>query len=130
MVLSHCNKKLKQWMDQCYSLVLQLGYSSVPGYSSVLFGKQRKIYPQGVWGSQPKRNKEKRGPQFCLLFLCFFSPPLETALCKLFQPGGLFFSPEVLTLVLGPSSVLFLQAFPSLSFSHCHSGLLFPILTT
>ena len=45
------------------------------------------------------------------------------------QEGCLFHSPEVLTPVLGPSFVLFSQAFPFLSFSHCHSGLLFPILT-
>ena len=29
LVLSHCNKNLKQWTDKCYSLVLQLGYRSV-----------------------------------------------------------------------------------------------------
>ena len=31
---------------------------------------------------------------------------------------------------LWPSSALFSQAFPFLSFSHCHCGLLFPTLTT
>ena len=42
--------------------------------------------------------------------------------------------PEVLTQVLRPSFDLpllyFRRLFPSLSFSHRHSGLLFPILTT
>ena len=45
-----------------------------------------------------------------------------------------FVLPEVLTLILGPSFDLpffyFRGLFPSLSFSHCHFGLLFPILTT
>ena len=60
---------------------------------------------------------------------CFFPPPPEPVLYKLGSPGGLFVLPEVLTVVLRPSFVLFSQAFP-LSFSHCHFGLLFPILTT
>ena len=43
----------------------------------------------------------------------------------------LFVLPEVLTLVLIPSFVLFLQVISFLSlFSHHHFGLLFPILTT
>ena len=63
-VLSHCVKNLKRWMDQCYS--------------SVLFGKQKKIYPKSVRMGQYKRYEEKRGEplaQFWLLFLCFFSSP-------------------------------------------------------
>ena len=53
-------------------------------YSSVLFGKQRKIHPQGVRVGQPKRSKEERrerlnfGSSFHV-----FSPPPEPALCKL-----------------------------------------------
>ena len=63
--------------------------------------------------------------------MCFFLPP-GPALCKL----GLARSavlPEVLTPILGPSFDLplfyFRGLFPSLSFSHCHFGLLFPILS-
>ena len=63
-----------------------------------------------------------------LFFLCFSLP--GPVLCKLGQPGVLFVLPEVLTPVLRPSFVLFSQLFPSRSFSHHHSGLLFPILTT
>ena len=63
-----------------------------------------------------------------LLFLYVFSSP-GPALCKLGQPGVLFVPPEVLTLVLGPSFVLFSQAFPFLVFQTWHFGLLFPILT-
>ena len=57
-----------------------------------------------------------------------FFPPPGPALCKLDWPGELLVLPEFLTRVLGPSFVLFPQAFPALSFSHRHSGLLFPIL--
>ena len=60
----------------------------------------------------PKRCEEKPPVQFCLLFLYVYSPPPEPALCKLGQPGGLFVLPEVLTLVLRSSFVLFLWAFP------------------
>ena len=51
-----------------------------------------------------------------LLFLYVFFPPPGPALCKLGWPGVLFVLPEVLTLVLGPSFVLFLRAFPFLVF--------------
>ena len=76
-----------------------------------------------------KTQREERAPALWPLFLYVFSSPWA-CLCKLGQPGGLSVLPEVLTPVLGPSFVLFLRAFPSLSFSHRHSGLLFPILTT
>ena len=49
----------------------------------------------------------------------FIPPPTPTpgpALSKLDQPGVLFVLPEVLTPVLRPSFVLFLQAFPFLVF--------------
>ena len=66
------------------------------------------------------------------LFLCFFLLP-GPVLCKL-GLGRSAVLPEVLTLVLGPSFDLplfyFCRFFPSLSFSHHHFGLLFPILTT
>ena len=67
--LSRCSKNLKQWMDQCYS--------------SVLFGKQRKMHPWSVRVGRLKRLEEKPEAQFLLLFLCVFSPPPEPALCKL-----------------------------------------------
>ena len=76
--------------------------------------------------------REKEREPFGSSFICFFLPP-GPALCKL----GLVKSavlPEVFTLVLGPSFDLplfyFHGLFPSLSFSHHHFGLLFPILTT
>ena len=101
----------------------------------------RKIHLRGMRARQSKDVK-RRAPQHSserereralwLHFLCFFLPP-RPALCKL----GLVriaVLPEVLTRVLGPSLDLplfyFRGLFPSLSFSHRHSGLLFPILTT
>ena len=57
--------------------------------------------------------KTKRGSNPSKLSPCIhFSSPPEPVLCKLGYPGGLFVLPEVLTLVLGPSLVLFSQAFP------------------
>ena len=61
------------------------------------------------------------------LFICLSVP--GPVLCKL-GLGGSVVLPEVLTLVLGPSFVLFSRAFPSRSSSHLHFGLFFPILTT
>ena len=61
----------------------------------------------------PKTREEKRGlqPNFGL-FLYVFSLLPGPALCKLGQSGVLLILPVVLTLVLGPSCVLFSQAFP------------------
>ena len=64
-----------------------------------------------------------------LAFSQWHSEPLMLTHRVMRPYGCLFVPPEVLTPVLGPSFVLFSQAFP-LSFSHRHSGLLFPILTT
>ena len=61
------------------------------------------------------------------LFICFSLP--RPVLCKLAQPGVLFY----LRSSLWSSDLLlfyFCGLFPSLSFSHRHLGLLFPILPT
>ena len=74
----------------------------------------------------------ERGSPLAPLFMCFFLPP-GPGLCKL-GLGRSAALPEVLTQVLGPSLDLppfyFRGLSPSLSFSHRHFGLLFPILTT
>ena len=46
-------------------------------YSSVLFGKQRKIHPRGMRAGWPKKRKEKRDPSsiWAPPFICFSSPP-------------------------------------------------------
>ena len=63
-----------------------------------------------------KRLEERREPwPFGSSFYVFFPPP-GPALCKLGEPGVLFVLPEVLTLVLGSSFVLFSWAFPFLIF--------------
>ena len=135
-VLSHHNKNLKQgtssWMDQYCSSVLQLS-----------FIQKIKENPRGVRACQPKRREEKRERErvrvseqfretlaFWLLFLCVFPPPPGPSLCKLGQPGVLFVLPEVFTLVLGPSFVLFSRAFPFLVFQPPPFWTPFPILTT
>ena len=110
LVLAHHNKNLKRQTS-----VTALGMTSVtaPCYSSVSFRKQRKIHPGGVRACQPNRREEKRGLQPNIgLFFSVFSPPLGPALWKPGQPGVLFILPVVLTLVLGPSFLLILQAFP------------------
>ena len=62
--------------------------------------------------TQKTRREETPPVQFWLLFLYGFSPPL----CKFGSPGVLFVLPEVLTLVVGLSFVLFIRAFPFLVF--------------
>ena len=61
----------------------------------------------GGGGAERERERELA---LAPLFICLFLP--GPVLCKLGQPGVLFVLPEVLTLVLGPSFVLFSQAFP------------------
>ena len=83
----------------------------------------RKIHLQGVRARRSKDVK-RRAPQhagererklaLAPLFICLSLP--GPVLCKLGQPGVLFVLPEVLTLVLGPSFVLFSRAFPFLAF--------------
>ena len=60
--------------------------------------------------SSPSRGREREKRALAHLFICFSVP--GPVLCKLGQPGVLFVLPEVLTPVLGPSFVLFSQAFP------------------
>ena len=77
-----------------------------------------------------RRETERESP-LAPLFMFFL--PSGPALCKLGLVRSAFL-PEVLTPVLGPSFDLplfyFHGLFPFFSFSHCHFGLLFPILTT
>ena len=127
-VLCRHNKTLKRQTS-----VTALGWASVtaPCYTSVLFTKQWKIYPWGVKACQPKRCEEERetpGP-LTPLFMCF-SPPPGPALCELgYLECCLFY----LRFSLWSSALplfYFHGLFPSLSFSHHHSVLLFPILAT
>ena len=76
---------------------------------------------------RPSVQERERELGLAPLFICLSLP--GPVLCKLGQPGVLFVLPEVLTLVPGPL-FYFRELFPSLSFSHRHFGLLFPILPT
>ena len=79
---------------------------------------------------QPKicENKRESPGPLAPCFICFSPPPLGLLYVNWASRGAVFL-PEVLTLVLGPL-FYFHGLFPSLSCSHCHSGLFFPILTT
>ena len=103
LVLSHCSKNFKQWMNQCYS--------------TVLFGKQRKIYGLGVRVGRPKRLEERPEAQFWLLFLFFLLSLSLPSVSRASQEGCLFqlrFSLQSSDLPL----FYFCRRFPSLSFSH------------
>ena len=78
-----------------------------------------------AWGRQ------REWEPFGSFFYVFFSPracPMQVGLrperCSTWSPHS---GPRTF---LWPSSVLFSRLFPSLSFSHRHFGVLFPILTT
>ena len=94
---------------------------------------KRKIHPWGVRACWPKRHEEKRrerespGPSAPLLSV--FRPLGPPCVNWASQEGWLFYPRSS----LGSSELPFFHFHglsPSLSFSHCHSGLLFPILTT
>ena len=105
-------------------------------YSSVLFGKQRKIHPGGWRVGQPKRLKEKRGqrPNFgssfyvCVWF--FFSPPPSLPDVNWTRQEGCLFHLKFSFQSSHLPLFYFCGLFPTLSFSHCHFELLFPILST
>ena len=106
---------------------------TAPCYSSVLFRKQRKIHPQGMKSCRPKRLEEKRekdprpfGSSFYMFFLLPLGLPcvnFASQECCLFYLRSSLRSSD-LPLFYFPG------LFPSLSFSPCHFGFLFPILTT
>ena len=85
-----------------------------------------------------QRHKEKResmrvrerppGP-LAPLFICFFLPLGLPYVNWASQEGCMFYLRSSLWSLDLPL-LHFRGLFPSLSFSHCHSGLLFPILTT
>ena len=92
------------------------------GYSSVLFGKQRKIHAQGVRAGQPKR---RVGLDFGSSFYMLFSPPLSLSYVNWTSQEGYLFHPRFSLQSLDLPLFHFCGLLPSLSFSHCHFGLLF-----
>ena len=147
-ILSHHNKNLK-----LRTSVTTLGWTSVTAleqtsvtalrwtsvtalcYSSVLFRKLRKIHPRGVRACRPKRPKDAKRRErhpwpFGSSFYMFFLLPLDLPYvnwasqeCYLFYLRSSLWS-------WGISLFYFHGLFLPLSFSHCHSGLSFTILTT
>ena len=118
LVLSHHIKSLKPQEDQCYS--------------SVLFRKQRKRHPRGMRAGRLKRYKEKGSPWLNSgsSFDMFFLLPLNLPCVNWSSQESCLFH---LRSSLGSSGLpvfYFHRLAPSLSFSHCHFGLLFHILTT
>ena len=83
---------------QCYSSVTPQFYLASKGQ-----------YILKAWGQA--NPKQACSSILAPLFFLFIPTHPEPALCKWGEPGGLFASPEVLTLVLGASFVIFLWAF-------------------
>ena len=92
-----CSKNLRRWTDQCYS--------------SVLFGKQRKIHPRGLSVGQPKDAKRRVRLNFgSSFYMLFFSSCLSLPYIN-WASEERRASSEGLTAVFGPSFVLFSWAF-------------------
>ena len=117
---------LGSWIDRVIALrsrkdrVIALRQISVKLSVTALFYLEdsRKIHLRGARARRskdakrraPQRGREREKASFGSSFYSFPLP--GPVLCKLGRPGVLFVLPEVLTLVLGPSFVLFSQAFP------------------
>ena len=137
-VLSHHNKNLNRhmgqhyspWMDQCYSSWMGQHYSSMLQLSFIQKVKENTSLRQE--GMPTQKTEEKRGPPRPILASLFMFSHLPLGLpyvnwaiqeCCLFYPRSSLWSSDL-------PVFYFCGIFPSLSFSHRHSGLLFPILTT
>ena len=135
-VLSHLNKNLKRRLEPsaCHSsqrdCVIALRQINVTAqfYSET----SRKIHRRGMRTCQPKNAKRREGSPGPLapLFMCFF--------CTLLGLPYVHWASQECCLFYLRSSLrssnlplfYFHGLFPSLSFSHHHSGSLFPILST
>ena len=116
-VLSHRSKNLKWLTNQCYSSVL-------------LASKGKYIFK--VWGQADPKNGKRREASillgFLLLYFCLLPTPTTLYVNWAIQEGCLFYLRSSLQSLDLPL-FYFPRLFPSLSFSHCHFGLCFPILT-
>ena len=128
-VLSHHNKNLKQWMGQRYSPQTDQCYSSGVQLSFISKVKENTSSRHEGMPTQKTQREERPQPNFGPSFYVF-SPPLglpyvnwASQKCCLFYLRSSLQSSDL-------PLFYFCRLFPSLSFSHCHSGLLFPILTT
>ena len=120
-ILSHHNKNLKWWKLKPWTeVVLALG----SGTDHVIALGQIRVTPP-CYSSEDRRRRESPS-HLAPLFVCFFLPLGLPSVNWASQECCLFY----LRCSEGPRTFLFCGLFPSLSFSHRHSGLLFPILTT
>ena len=95
-------------------------------------GKQREIHPRGMRAGRPKRHEETRRPRlnFDSSFYMLFLLPLSLPYVNWDSQEGCLFYLRSSLWSLDLSFFYFHRLFPSLSFSHQHFGLHFPILTT
>ena len=107
--------------------VLQLGVTT-----HFLFDKQRKIHPQGERAGRPKRLEENRSQlfNFDYSFYMFFLLPLSLLYVNWASQEGYLLYLRFSLLSSDLPLFYFHRLFPSSCFSHQHSGLLFPILTS
>ena len=121
-VLSCSSKNLKQWTDHCYSSMLQLSF----------IGQAKENTSSRHEGglTQKTRREEKTEAQFWLLFLCFFLPALSLPYVNWSSQEGCLFYLRFSLWSLDLPFFHFWGLVPSLSFSHHHFELFFPILTT
>ena len=129
-VLSSPNKNLKRWTDQCYSPQTDQYYSSVLQLSFIQKVKENTSMRHEDMLIQKMKREERPGLILGPLIICFFLLSLAQVYinwarqeCCLFHLRSSLCSSDLLLFY-------FPELFPSLSFSHHHFGLLFPILTT
>ena len=154
-VLSHHNKNLKQWTSVTVlrqASITALGQTSVTalrrtsitalGWTSVtaqLYLKNKGKYILKAWGHANPKDMKRRGrereraketPSPLAPLFMFFLLPLGLPYVNWASQECCFF--YLRSSLQSPDLPLFFfcRLFPSLSFSHRHSGLLFPILTT
>ena len=125
-VLSHHNKKFEA-TDQCYSSVFQFSFIKK-------VKENTSLRHEGMLTQKTRRGLRERGGEretpghLTPLSICFFLLPMDLPYVNwASQECCLFYLRSSLWSLDLP---YFCGLFPSLSFSHCHSGFLFPILTT
>jgi len=136
LILSRHNKNLKRWtsvkaLGQAASQLL--GRSVLQLRVAAQFYLENKgKYILEAWGhADPKDTERRERPlAFWLLFLCFFLLPLSLPYVNWANQEYCLFHLRSSLRSSDLPLFCFRRLYPSLSFSHCHSGLLFPILTT
>ena len=123
-------QRYSSWMDQCYSFMLQLSF--IQKMKENASSRSEGMQTQKMQREKREREREReRSLALWLLFLCVFF------LLSLDLPYVNWASQDCCLLYLRSSLwslelplFYFRRLFPFLSFSHSHSGLPFPIVTT